>query len=100
MGTTIFLSAEKPLKMNVPKSERLGRQKTKAKDQEQLDEMKDMLYLKSMSPDKIALIDVTPINKASYGHGYYPEDPEFFDDVYLRVFGNHSQANRRLYLLK
>jgi esterase/lipase superfamily enzyme len=79
---------------------RLGRQKVKAKEQEQLEETKDMLYLKSLSPDRLALIDVTPINKASYGHGYYLEDPEFFDDVYSRMFGNRPQANRRLYLLK
>lgn len=79
---------------------RLGLQKMKDKEQEQLGEMKEMLYLKSLSPDRLALIDVTPINKASYGHGYYLEDPEFFDDVYLRMFGNYPQANRRLYLLK
>lgn len=84
----------------INEDKRLGRQKMKGKEQEQLEEMKDMLYLKSMAPDKIALIDVTPINKASYGHGYYLEDPEFYDDVYLRMFGNQPQANRRLYLLK
>lgn len=100
--TTYVASNDLALLMSgiINDDKRLGRQKTKAKDQEQLEEMKDMLYLKSMAPDKIALIDVTPINKASYGHGYYLEDPEFFDDVYLRMFGNHPQANRRLYLLK
>lgn len=84
----------------INEDERLGRQKMKVEEQEQLEETKDMLYLKTMAPDKIALIDVTPINKASYGHGYYLEDPEFYDDVYLRMFGNQPQANRRLYLLK
>ncbi|MGB2651301.1 MAG: alpha/beta hydrolase [Candidatus Omnitrophota bacterium] len=85
----------------INQEKRVGRQDIKAfKEHKQLEEAKDILYLKSLEPDKIALIDVTPINKATYGHGYYLEDPLFFDDVYLRIFGNQPQANRRLYLLK
>jgi len=83
----------------INKEKRLGRANLKEK-MDQLEEAKDILYLRSLEPDRIALVDVTPINKASYGHGYYLEDPEYFDDVYLRIFGNDSQANRRLYLLK
>lgn len=77
---------------------RLGRQTSNI--HEQTEEAKDMLYLKSLSPDKITLIDVTPINKASYGHGYYLESPEFYDDFYSRMMGSTSNTNRRLYLLK
>jgi esterase/lipase superfamily enzyme len=100
--TTYVSSNDRALLMSalINEEKRVGRQNVKKPKHEQLEEMKDMLYLKSLQPDKIALIDVTPINKASYGHGYYLEDPEFFDDVYLRIFGNQPQANRRLYLLK
>ena len=79
---------------------KLGRQNIRIKDCEQLDEAKGMLYLKSLDPDRIAVVDVTPINSASYKHGYYLEAPEYFDDFYLRIFGKHPHVNRRLYLLK
>jgi esterase/lipase superfamily enzyme len=77
---------------------RLGRQDFKYDDQGP--EAKDMLYLKSLKPEKITLIDVTPINRSSYRHGYYLEAPEFYDDFYLRVFDSKPSANRHLYLLK
>lgn len=73
----------------------------KVKEGGQLEEAKDLLFLKSIEPDKIALVDVTPISsKTSYRHGYYLESPEFFDDFYLRLFGEKPHANRRLYLMK
>jgi len=84
----------------INQDKRLGRQKPTAKEQEQLEEMKDMLYLRSIEPDKIALVDVTPIDRASYGHGYYLEAPAYFDDVYIRFIGKQPHTNRRLYLLK
>lgn len=69
-------------------------------EQEQSEEARDILYLKSQDPDKIAMIDVTPINKASYGHGYYLEDPQYFDDVFIRMFTRRPHANRRVYLVQ
>lgn len=66
----------------------------------QFEEMKDLMYLKSLHPDKIALVDVTPINRASFRHGYYLESPEFFDDLYMRVIGKQANINRRLYLMQ
>jgi esterase/lipase superfamily enzyme len=77
---------------------RLGRQK--AQKHEQLEETKAMLYLKSLDPDRISLVDVTPINNSSYKHGYYLESPEFYNDLYMRLFGEKPNANRCLYLLK
>ncbi|MDP3790888.1 MAG: alpha/beta hydrolase [Candidatus Omnitrophota bacterium] len=79
---------------------RLGRQKPRIKDPAQLEEAKNLLYLKSQNPDRVTVIDVTPINYASYKHGYYLESPEFFDDFYMRIFGTNPSLNRRLYLLK
>jgi len=79
---------------------RLGRQKPRIKEPEQLDEAKKLLYLKSQSPDRVTIIDVTPINYASYKHGYYLESPEFFDDCYMRIFDTNPGVNRRLYLLR
>jgi esterase/lipase superfamily enzyme len=79
---------------------RLGRQVSRIKEPEQLNEAKGLLYLKSMDPDKVTVIDVTPINEASFKHGYYLESPEFFDDFYQRIFDKQPNVNRRLYLLK
>lgn len=77
---------------------RLGRQKIR--DAAQFEEAKDLLLIKSQHPGKVTFIDVTPINNSSFNHGYYLECPEFFDDLYARVHGQGSSANRRLYLLK
>jgi len=77
---------------------KLGRQKVR--NAAQFEEAKDILILKGQHPGKVNIIDVTPINKSSFNHGYYLECPEFFDDLYARVQGQGSSANRRLYLLK
>lgn len=84
----------------INKEKRLGREDAKEKEEEQLEEAKDLLYLKSLEPDKISIIDVTPINQSTFGHGYYLESPEFYDDFYMRIFDKEPHANRRLYLLK
>ena len=78
--------------------EKLGRVKLKY-DKSELDEASGMLYLKSLQPEKYAVVDVTPINTASYRHGYYLEAPEFYDDFYLRIFDKAPHVNRNLYLV-
>ena len=79
--------------------EKLGLQQVKLDKEEQFEEAKDLLYVKSLAPDKISLIDVTPINKAGGGHTYYIESPEFYDDFYMRLFEGFDGKNRRLYLV-
>ncbi len=100
--TTYISSDDKALLMSelIDGKKKLGRRKIKAEKHAQFDETKSMLYIKSMMPDKVAVIDVTPINRASYKHGYYLEAPEFFDDFYLRVLESPPHVNRLLYLLK
>lgn len=78
---------------------KFGRQRIKVEEQEQFEEARDLLYLKSLEPDRISIVDVTPINKASYGHGYDLEAPEFYDDFYMRIFDVSAHNNRRLYLV-
>ncbi|UCH12860.1 MAG: alpha/beta hydrolase [Candidatus Omnitrophota bacterium] len=100
--TTYVSSNDEALLMSgfINGEKKLGRQKIRVKKQDQLNEAKDILYLKSLLSDKIALVDVTPINEASYKHGYYFEAPEFFDDLYLRILDEQPHTNRHLYLLK
>jgi len=78
---------------------KLGFQKVELGKHEQFEEAKDLIYLKSLAPDKIAVIDVTPINRAAGGHTYYIESPEFYDDFYMRLFEGFDGKNRRLYLV-
>ncbi|MFA6321430.1 MAG: alpha/beta hydrolase [Candidatus Omnitrophota bacterium] len=83
----------------INQEERLGRIKD-SKEHKQLEELKGLLYVKSLGSDKIAVIDVTPINNSTFRHGYYLESPEFYDDFYLRIFDKGPNVNRRLYLIK
>lgn len=79
---------------------KVGRQKYKLERCDQFEEAKDLLYLKSLAPDKVSMIDMSLVNKASYGHGYDLEIPEFYDDFYMRIFDVPAHNNRRLYLIK
>ncbi len=78
---------------------KVGRQNLKIERYDQFEEAKDLLYLKSLVPDKISMVDMSLVNKASYGHGYDLEIPEFYDDFYMRIFEASSHNNRRLYLI-
>ncbi|NQT22807.1 MAG: alpha/beta hydrolase [Candidatus Omnitrophica bacterium] len=100
---TVYVSSnDEALLMSglIDQEKKLGRTTENETKQEQLEEMKDLLYLQSLHPGKINLVDVTPINNASYNHGYYMEAPEFYDDFYMRVLGKDRNINRRLYLIK
>jgi len=76
-----------------------GLQDSKITKQDQFNEAKGLLYLKAQAPDKISIVDVTPINRASYHHGYDLEAPEFYDDFYMRLFDVPAHNNRRLYIV-
>ena len=79
---------------------RLGREKLRVIEPEQLEEARGVLYLKSLDPERFMTIDVTAINNASFKHGYYLECPEFYDDFYTRILDTNPNINRHLYLLK
>jgi esterase/lipase superfamily enzyme len=79
---------------------KVGRQGYKAESYDQFEEAKDLLYLKSLSPGKVSMVDMSRVNRASYGHGYDLEIPEFYDDFYMRIFEVPAHNNRRLYLIK
>lgn len=79
---------------------RLGRPRIRKQDPAQFHEAKELIYLQSLEPNRVTIIDVTPVNHASFKHGYYLEAPEFYDDFYMRLFDAQTNVNRRLYLLK
>ena len=84
----------------INQDKRLGRSKARIDEPAQLEEAKEILYLKSLAPDRFTAIDVTPINNSSFKHGYSLECPEFYDDFYMRILDAKPNINRCLYLLK
>jgi len=100
--TTYVSSEDGALMMSgmINQDARLGRAKIRIKEPSQLQETRELLYLSSLSPEQFTLIDVTPVNHASFKHGYYLESPEFYDDFYMRIFNTPPGTNRSLYFLK
>ncbi|NOR20738.1 MAG: alpha/beta fold hydrolase [Xanthomonadales bacterium] len=50
--------------------------------------------------DRLALVDVTPVNRTRNFHNFSLETPEFFDDVFLRFTGTEMPITRELYHLE
>ena len=84
----------------INQDDRFGRIKLRVNEPKELEGAKELLYLKSLVPDRLTTIDVTPINTASFKHGYYLECSEFYDDFYMRILDAKPNVNRWLYLLK
>ncbi len=78
---------------------KFGRQHSAVTEQEQFEEAHGFLSLKYLIPDRLSIVDVTPVNRASYGHQYDLQAPEFYDDFYMRLFDASSHHNRQLYLV-
>lgn len=73
---------------------RLGR--SSPVEPEQLEELEDLLALRAAGADDLSVIDFTPVNRASHGHNYYIESPEYFDDFYQRIQDTPPIVGRRL----
>jgi esterase/lipase superfamily enzyme len=50
--------------------------------------------------DRLALVDVTPVNRTRNFHNFSLETPEFFDDLFLRFTGTDMPKTRELYHLE
>ena len=50
--------------------------------------------------DRLALVDVTPVNRTRNFHNFSLETPEFFDDLFLRFTGTEIPKTRELYVLE
>jgi esterase/lipase superfamily enzyme len=100
---TVYVSSDdKALLVSqiIDREKKFGRQKINPEEHAQYDEAKHLLELKPLDPDRITIIDVTPINHASFHHGYDLEAPEYYDDFFMRVLEVSPHDNRRLYLVK
>jgi esterase/lipase superfamily enzyme len=50
--------------------------------------------------ERLALVDVTPVNRTRNFHNFSLETPEFFDDLFLRFTGTEMPKTRELYFLE
>ena len=59
-------------------------------------------YSELLEPDsdRLALVDVTPVNRTRNFHNFSLETPEFFDDLFLRFTGTEMPKSRELYQLE
>ena len=59
-------------------------------------------YSKLLEPDsdRLALVDVTAVNRTRNFHNFSLETPEFFDDLFLRFTGTEMPKSRELYQLE
>jgi len=62
-----------------------------------LAEAERILDLTQSDDEKIALVDVTPVNRTRNFHNFSLETPEFFDDIYLRLVSKELPQSRLIY---
>jgi esterase/lipase superfamily enzyme len=67
---------------------------------DQLDEAIRVSELIDPDSERIALVDVTPVNRTRNFHNFSLETPEFFDDLYLRLVNADTPQSRLLYRLQ
>ena len=62
-----------------------------------LAEAERMAELIEPDSDKLALVDVTPVNRTRNFHNFSLETPEFFDDLFLRLTNDDTPQSRLIY---
>ena len=64
---------------------------------DQLEEAARFAELVDADDDRIALVDVTPVNRTRNFHNFSLETPEFFDDLFLRLRNESTPRTRLMY---
>ena len=64
---------------------------------DQLEEAIGIAKLIDPDSDLITLVDVTPVNRTRNFHNFSLETPEFYDDVFLRLYNEKTPRSRRIY---
>lgn len=99
-NTTIYVSSnDRALLLSrvVNLAPRLGQSTLSKADADLVDEVQDMLALLEPDSTRIALVDVTPVNRTRNFHNFSLEVPEYFDDMYLRLVNAGTPLNRLRY---
>ena len=97
-NTTIYVSSnDRALLLSrlVNRDRRLGESSLSVEDAEMLDGVAGLLdHLVTPDDDRVALVDVTAVNRTRNFHNFSLEVPEFFDDIYLRLANPITPLNR------
>jgi esterase/lipase superfamily enzyme len=94
---TVYVSSnDRALLMSrvINRGKRLG-ESTLSPDQ--LEEAVRVANLVDPGSDRIALVDVTPVNRTRNFHNFSLETPEFFDDLFLRLTNTDTPRSRPIY---
>jgi len=76
---------------------RLGESSLDPRNPGQLEEATEVYDMLEPGDHRLALVDVTPVNRTRNFHNFSLETPEFFDDLFLRLTGPSNLFTRELY---
>ena len=79
---------------------RLGESTLRPENPAQTEEAAALARLVEPNSERIALVDVTPVNRTRNFHNFSLETPEFFDDLYLRLTNERMPQTRELYRIQ
>ncbi len=79
---------------------RLGESTLRPENPAQAEEATALARLIEPNSERIALVDVTPVNRTRNFHNFSLETPEFFDDLYLRLTNERMPQTRELYRIQ
>ena len=79
---------------------RLGESTLRPENPAQMEEAAALARLVEPNSERIALVDVTPVNRTRNFHNFSLETPEFFDDLYLRLTNERMPQTRELYRIQ
>jgi pimeloyl-ACP methyl ester carboxylesterase len=99
-NTTVYVSSnDRALLVSrvINRGRRLGQSTLSKADAELFEEVEGLLELMEPGSERVALIDVTPINRTRNFHNFSLEVPEYFDDVFLRLTNPETPQNRLRY---
>jgi esterase/lipase superfamily enzyme len=103
--TTVYVSSnDRALLLSrvVNLQRRLGQSTLEKADSELIDEIELLLQVvdAESSDGRVALVDVTPVNRTRNFHNFSLEVPEYFDDIFLRLTNPGVPLNRQRYQLR
>jgi esterase/lipase superfamily enzyme len=79
---------------------RLGESTLDPSNPSQVDQAVSLSELLEAGDERLALVDVTPVNRTRNFHNFSLETPEFFDDLFLRYTAQGLPKTRELYSLR
>jgi esterase/lipase superfamily enzyme len=100
---TVYVSSnDRALLMSrvLNRGRRLGESTVDPGNPDQSDEAARVLELEDADPQRVSLVDVTPVNRTRNFHNFSLETPEFFDDLFLRLRNFDPPHSRLQYRVK